>query len=90
MTTPLVKQNGISDIEDLFEKEVLDIELDGKKFCKADRYDIHKFYGKDRFSKYIVNNYKDINFDNFRPLLDNLLKIKKEYNAYRTHSSRMD
>lgn len=90
MTTPLVKRNGISDIEDLFEKEILDIELDGKKFCKADRYDIHKFYGKDRFSKYIVNNYKDINFDNFRPLLDNLLKIKKEYNDYRTRSSRKD
>lgn len=85
MVTPLTKQNGISDIEDLFEKEILDIELDGKKFCKADKYDIHKFYGKDRFSKYIVNNYKDINFDNFRPLLDNILKIKKEYNKYKTY-----
>ena len=33
------------------------------------------YYGKDHFSKYIVSNYENINFSEFRLLLDNINEI---------------
>ena len=72
MVTPLKEGKEISDIEDLFPDEVLNIEIDGKKFTKNDKYDTKENYGKDRFAKYVMKNYGKINFDGFRPLLDKI------------------
>lgn len=71
LVTPLVKEKE-SDIEDLFDKETLEHTINGKVFCKEDTYDINKYYGKDIFSKYIMKNYGEINFDGFKPLLNNI------------------
>lgn len=71
LVTPLVKEKE-SDIEDLFDKETLEHEIHGKVFCKKDTYDINKYYGKDIFSKYIMKNYEKINFEGFKPLLNNI------------------
>lgn len=79
MMTPLKEGKKISDIEDLFPEELLDTEIDGKKFTKADKYDSKKYYGKDRFSKYVIKNYGKINFDGFRPLLDKIKYVIMQY-----------
>ena len=79
MVTPLKEGKEISDIEDLFPDEVLNIEIDGKKFTKKDKYDTKENYGKDRFAKYVMKNYGKINFDGFRPLLDKIKFIIMQY-----------
>ena len=53
-----------ADIETLFESDF----LENRAFNKNK---------KDELSKYVLENYKQINFDGFKPLLDNLTKIVK-------------
>lgn len=77
MVTPLVGQE--SDIEMLFDKNTLSHEIKGKKFCKNDKYDINKYYGKEIFSQYIMKNYKKIDFSGFRLLLDNINIVIRDY-----------
>ena len=79
LMTTLVEGNSESDIEMLFDDSVLSHEIDGKKFCKQDKYDINKFYGKEIFSQYIMKNYKNIDFSGFRPLLNNIKMISEDY-----------
>lgn len=79
MVTPLQKGKSISDIEDLFHSELLKTKLDGKIFTKNDKYDTKIYYGKDRFSKYVMKNYAKIDFEAFKPLLNNIKKIVYEY-----------
>ena len=66
------------EIEDLFDKDTLNHEINGRKFSRHDN-DKNKYYNKDIFSNYIYSNYMNIDFSNFRPLLDNLNKIIYEY-----------
>ena len=79
MVTPLQKGKSISDIEDLFHSELLKTKLDGKIFTKNDKYDTKIYYGKDRFSKYVMKNYAKIDFEAFKPLLNNIKKIVYQY-----------
>ena len=79
MITPLKEKKEICEIEDLFSDEVLEIEIDGKQFTKEEKFDTQKYYGKDRFSKYVMKNYEEINFDGFRPLLDKMESIVVQY-----------
>lgn len=79
LTNPLVKGMSECEIEDLFDDGTLNHKINGKSFTKEDKYDKQKFYGKEIFSKYILKNYINIDFDGFRPLLDNLVKIIEEY-----------
>ena len=82
VVTTLTKEKE-SDIEDLFDKETLAKEINGKSFCKKDKYDINKYYGKEIFSKHIMRNYEDINFDGFKPLLNNIQSVVESYQSYR-------
>ncbi|WML54326.1 retron Ec67 family RNA-directed DNA polymerase/endonuclease [Neobacillus sp. PS3-12] len=75
LTVPLIDGKSECDIEDLFEDITLSYEISGRKFTKEDKYDTSKYYGKDMFSKYILNNYADINFNEFRSVLDNINNI---------------
>lgn len=79
LITPLTAGNGESDIEMLFDESVLSHEIDGKKFCKQDKYDINMYYGKEIFSQYIMKNYKNVDFSRFRPLLNNITMISEDY-----------
>ena len=79
IVTPLVRDCEYTDIEMLFDKEVQDIEIDGRKLDKTGRNDKEKFFNKDVFSHYIMKNYEKINFDNFRPMLDDIRSIVKLY-----------
>ncbi|HFR3333245.1 TPA: retron Ec67 family RNA-directed DNA polymerase/endonuclease [Streptococcus suis] len=69
------------EIEDLFDDPTLDYRIAGKVFTKESKFDVDKYYGKNDFSNYILQNYSQINFKNFTPLLDNLNKIVDVYEA---------
>ena len=66
MVTPLVNELEYTDIEMLFDNEVQDVEINGRKLDKTGKKDKEKFFNKDIFSHYIMRNYEKINFDNFR------------------------
>ncbi|WP_427150785.1 retron Ec67 family RNA-directed DNA polymerase/endonuclease [Streptococcus sanguinis] len=73
--------NEDDEIENLFSINVLNHKINGKSFSKENDYDSTKFYGKNDFSKYVLKNYRSIDFQNFIPLLNNLNKIILEYNS---------
>ncbi|EME8123182.1 hypothetical protein A5816_000785 [Enterococcus sp. 3G1_DIV0629] len=66
-----------NEIEDLFDEKTRGHIIGGKTF--SPKGDSNNHYGKEIFSKYILKNYKYINFENFRPMLDNINKIITEY-----------
>ena len=45
-TNPLVGEKKECEIEDLFSPELLNIVLDGKTFCRKDKFDNTKYFGK--------------------------------------------
>ena len=72
MTNPLVKNLEECEIEDLFDDEVLNVELAGKTFSRDKNIDLSKKFGKSIFADYVLKNYKSINFENFKPILDSI------------------
>lgn len=79
LTVPLIDGKPECDIEDLFEEDTLSKKIDGRVFCKKDSYDHLKYYGKEIFSKYILDNYIDVNFSKFRSVLNNINNIIEVY-----------
>lgn len=79
LTNPLRKGLEECELEDLFEYSVLFHKLKGKEFSRKSTFDENKYYGKHIFSKYISRNYNNINFDNFKPMLDELDSIINKY-----------
>lgn len=76
MTIPLVKDLLECEIEDMFEEETLDTIINGKTFDR-ELSDKEKHYGKVEFSNFIANNYNEVNFDAFKPVLNNIVKIQQ-------------
>jgi hypothetical protein len=81
LTTPLYDGRHESEIEDLFDSNILNLKIAGKSFCRSDKSSSEKSYGKHIFSQYISDHYEEINFDKFRPLLDRLSMIVREYQS---------
>lgn len=79
LTVPLIDEKSECEIEDLFESITLSHSISGRTFTKKNDYDKSKYYGKEIFSKYISSNYLNINFNGFRPILDNINEIIKPY-----------
>ncbi|MGN7297088.1 retron Ec67 family RNA-directed DNA polymerase/endonuclease [Ferdinandcohnia sp. SAFN-114] len=79
LTVPLINGKPECDIEDLFENNTISQKIGGKEFCKKDQYDHSKYYGKEIFSKYILDNYTDINFNSFKSVLTNINNIIEIY-----------
>lgn len=78
-THQLVNGKAECEIEDLFSKDTLAHEINGKKFTRKSDFDVDKFYGKDHFSNYISSAYSTIDFSNFRPLLNLINDIITNY-----------
>lgn len=78
VSVPLPAGKSECELEDLFSEEVLNIEIDGRKFSRKDE-NPQKYYNKDIFSKYIFKNYKKYDFTGFKPLL-NILNMLNESN----------
>lgn len=72
LTNPLIPGKKECEIEYLIPEETHAHVIDGKTLCLKDQYDTQKYYGKEIFSKYILNNFEQIDFSGFRPLLDGL------------------
>lgn len=80
VTNPILDSSSKeAEIEHLFPKEVLETEIDGKPLSLSGDYDKSKYYGKVTFSKFVMDNYKTIDFSNFKIILDNIVKIANEY-----------
>lgn len=86
-TNHLVKDKSECEIEDLFDDELLELKLGNKVFDRSGKKDSKKYYSKDIFSKYVMKNYDDINFERFRPFLNNLNAIIKLWNNDMTKPS---
>ncbi len=78
ITNQLIDGNEEAEIENLFDKSTLETIIDGRKLALKDKYDTKQFYGKEIFSKYVINNYEKIDFSNFRCILDNIVSIIKK------------
>ena len=72
-TNPLIENDKENELEDLFDKVVLSKVIGGKSFSKNG--DSNSTYGKEIFSKYVLNNYHNIEFENFRSILDNIVDV---------------
>lgn len=75
LTNPLVDCKEECEIEDLFDSKLLNIRLNGKSFSREDSFDNNIFYGKEKFSKYVLKNYQSIDFHRFIPLLNTINSI---------------
>ncbi|WP_219336685.1 retron Ec67 family RNA-directed DNA polymerase/endonuclease [Campylobacter concisus] len=77
-TIPIVDTNKQeAEIEDLLNKEVLEHKINNRSFSKDPKNGNE--YGKNELSKYVFKNYSNINFQNFKKLLDTLQNIIEEY-----------
>lgn len=78
--TPLTKSGAQTAMEDLFPKELLSVELDGKKFNKTNNTNTNTEYGKHFFSTRVVKDKNiKINFEGFNPVINNIKKAIKHY-----------
>lgn len=79
-THQLVKGLQECEIEDLFDDSTLNTKINDKTFERDSKlYSDKRNYGKTVFADYISKNYKNIDFENFKPLLDNINEIITTY-----------
>ena len=67
------------EIENLFSDDLLKRDFNGKTLNLSDKYNKDSQIGKDKFSKYVYRNYKEIDFSNFKPLLNSLIALIEDY-----------
>ena len=72
---PLIGEKKECEIEDLFSTETQEVVIEGRTFDRKVKKSDSDHFGKEVFSNYIYDNYKNIDFNNFRPLLDTINKI---------------
>lgn len=70
VTHELEKSKEIGEIEDLFDQNTLSHQIDGNTFSRDDKCDKNNYYSKDRFSKYVYQNYEKISYNQFESMLD--------------------
>lgn len=78
-TLPLPQNCKECEIEDLFDKKTLNHKIGGKSFSRDENANTNLYYGKNIFSKYIDQNYQNIDFKNFKPLFNYWLNIIQNY-----------
>lgn len=74
-TNPLVKGKKECEIEDLFEDSILSHKIGKKQFSRDKDYDKEQFYGKAIFADYIANHSAELDFSEFKPMLDDINEI---------------
>ena len=78
-TTPLSDGITASQIEDMFRSETRNVIIQDKTLSLEQNYDKEKHFGKEIFSKYVLENYVNIDFSGFKPFLN---VIKSSIRAY--------
>jgi hypothetical protein len=72
--TPPLNGAQESKIEDCFDAAIKAATVDGKAFSAENNFDTTTYYGKKVFAHKVVRpNADSLNFDGFRPLLNNLV-----------------
>jgi len=70
-----------TEIEDLFEKKILETKIDGKAFNRGPSIDTKTEYGKIVFAEKVIKaNQNAINFDGFKGILDRFKQVIEDYN----------
>lgn len=77
LTVPKLKGDSNFEIEDLFDEQLLNIELNGKKFSRSGKDD--NSFGKEIFSKYVYSHRDEIDFSNFKYLLNGIRDILDDF-----------
>lgn len=75
LTIPLINNLKVCEIEDLYEKELLNTTINGKTFDRNDEGNSENYFGKYIFANHVKKHYKKINFTKFIPLLDSLNEL---------------
>ncbi len=79
---PTVNGNKESAIEDLFEKNVLEMKIAEKSFDRGKKIDVDTKYGKIVFAEKVIKaNQGTINFDKFKGLLDRFNLVIRDYST---------
>lgn len=78
---PLAPSETSGEIEDLLGKDILNMEIGGRKFDRTGKEDKSSFYNKDILSKYVLSHYEEIDFSSFIPLLDTFRKIRNNFSV---------
>lgn len=87
LTHQLVRDLKECEIEDLFDETTLKKAIKGKTFERDKaKFDSSIHFSKVKFAEYISHNYKSINFNNFKYILDNLNLIISSYEKLNTES----
>ena len=81
LTVPLIKGKPECEIEDLFDNTCLAERIVGKSFNRNKNFNNTIHFGKEIFSKFVFRNYTNINFNEFRPVLDNIKSIVNVYST---------
>ena len=85
LTHQLVNELKECEIEDLFDEATLKNVIKGKTFERNhEKFNSSIHYSKIKFAEFISQNYKSINFSNFKYILDNLNLIIKSYEELNT------
>ena len=80
MKTPEIGENSKSYIEQLFDQELRETLIDGKKFDPSNDLDTNTKYGKVIFAKKVVRpNVDQIDFSKFGKLLDRIVAVLDDY-----------
>ena len=79
LTNPLVKDKEECEIEDLFDDSTLSHTIGGKCFSREKDADNEVCYSKAIFADYIAKNYQQIDFSQFKPMLDDINKIISQF-----------
>lgn len=73
VTPPLIGDKDKCEVEDLFFDELQGLTLEGKTFCRKDKFDNSKYFGKEIFSQYVYENYKKLIFQGLSHCLMQLI-----------------
>ena len=83
ISTPKAAHDTKSDIESLLINKPI---INGRTFSSQESYKREFEYGKNELANYVLKNYKTINFEKFKPLLNTIREInisyKKEYKKF--------
>lgn len=79
LTVPKLKGDSNVEIEDLIDEQLLNIELNGKKFSRSGKDD--NSFGKEIFSKYVYSHRDEIDFSNFKYLLNGIRDILDDFSS---------
>ena len=83
ISTPKAAHDKKSDIESLLINKPI---INGRTFSSQESYKREFEYGKNELANYVLKNYKTINFEKFKPLLNTIREInisyKKEYKKF--------